>query len=232
MIKCKHPVFAGTPVYSTDVELLQFVIIFFYWLCYFSIVLSHVPCTFSLAVQDERGPRKSKLPKITEINTAVPKNWTKRSKIYNKLMISLNLSHQLHDQRVQTICLCMESSLIYCHFILSPMGYRYYSNPYCDYNRYLGHPSTCEKLIEKNYVHGRARLSVYNIIRSVLGLDEYVYEIGAQIFLTSLRQCRFNESMALLPNAVQNEILNRTWHQSFVLMATFWPMNIITLLSG
>lgn len=77
----------------------------------------------------------------------------------------------------------------------------------------------------------RPRVSVYNIVL-FCGLDEYVYEIGAQIFLTSLRQSRFNESMAFLPNAVQNEILNRTWHQSFVLMAAFWPMNLITLLSG
>ncbi|XP_029342166.1 nuclear receptor subfamily 2 group E member 1 [Acyrthosiphon pisum] len=38
------------------------------------------------AVQDERGPRKSKLPKITEINTVEPKNWKTRSKMY-KLMI-------------------------------------------------------------------------------------------------------------------------------------------------
>ncbi|KAL4131344.1 hypothetical protein QTP88_008675 [Uroleucon formosanum] len=105
---------------------------------YFLNVRSHGP--FSLAVQDERGPRKSKLPKIAEINTVEPENWKTRS--------------------------------------------------------------------------------------------EYVYEIGAQIFLTSLRQCRFNESMAILPNAVQNEILNRTWHQSFVLMAAFWPTNLITLLSG
>lgn len=61
---------------------------------------------------------------------------------------------------------------------------------------------------------------------------EYIFEIGAQIFLTSLRQCRFCDPMTILPKADQNEILNRTWHQSFVLMAAFWPTNLITLLSG
>ncbi|XP_025425213.1 nuclear hormone receptor family member nhr-67 isoform X2 [Sipha flava] len=92
------------------------------------------------AVQDERGPRKSKTPKISECNNIVPKNWKTRS--------------------------------------------------------------------------------------------EYIFEIGAEIFLTSLRQCRFCDPMTILPKADQNEILNRTWHQSFVLLAAFWPTNLITLLSG
>ncbi|XP_025200699.1 nuclear receptor subfamily 2 group E member 1, partial [Melanaphis sacchari] len=92
------------------------------------------------AVQDERGPRKSKIPKIPEINTVVAKNWKTKY--------------------------------------------------------------------------------------------EYIYEIGAQIFLTSLRQCRLNKSIAILPKADQNEILNKTWYQSFMLMAAFWPTNLITLLSG
>lgn len=32
-------------------------------------------------MQDERGPRKSKTPKVTQTNTAAPKNWKPRSKI-------------------------------------------------------------------------------------------------------------------------------------------------------
>lgn len=40
-----------------------------------------------LAVQDERGPRKSKTPKIPEINTIVPKNWKTRSKMCNTSLI-------------------------------------------------------------------------------------------------------------------------------------------------
>jgi len=56
-----------------------------------------------LAVQDERGPRKSKTPKITEINTIAPKNWKPRSKIIIYVdvtwsaiyILSLCLSHTL-----------------------------------------------------------------------------------------------------------------------------------------
>lgn len=40
-----------------------------------------------LAVQDERGPRKSKTSKIPEINTIVPKNWKTRSKKCNTPLI-------------------------------------------------------------------------------------------------------------------------------------------------
>lgn len=37
-------------------------------------------CEICLAVQDERGPRKSKTPKITESNSIVSKSWKTRSK--------------------------------------------------------------------------------------------------------------------------------------------------------
>lgn len=74
------------------------------------------------------------------------------------------------------------------------------------------------------------------IIESIIifchGLDECIFEIGAQIFLTSLRQCRFSDPMIILPKTDQNEILNKTWHQSFVLMAAFWPTNLVTLFTG
>lgn len=42
---------------------------------------------FFLAVQDERGPRKSKTPKITETNTVISKNWKTRSNIQYNLII-------------------------------------------------------------------------------------------------------------------------------------------------
>lgn len=73
-----------TVLYSTDAELLQFVNFFLLASLFFNCPISW--SSFSLAVQDERGPRKSKLPKITEINTVEPKNWKTRSKMY-KLMI-------------------------------------------------------------------------------------------------------------------------------------------------
>ncbi|VVC41271.1 Zinc finger, nuclear hormone receptor-type,Nuclear hormone receptor, ligand-binding domain,Zinc [Cinara cedri] len=62
--------------------------------------------------------------------------------------------------------------------------------------------------------------------------SEYIFEIGAQIFLTCLRQCRFSDPMVILPKFDQNEILLKTWHQSFVLMASFWPTNLVALFSG
>lgn len=58
--------------------------------CYFLMVKSTIRISFSLvnfllliilAVQDERGPRKSKTSKMNENNTIIPKNWRTRSKI-------------------------------------------------------------------------------------------------------------------------------------------------------
>ncbi|XP_050443008.1 COUP transcription factor 2 [Adelges cooleyi] len=91
------------------------------------------------AVQEERGPRKSKAPKRIENNIIIPRNWNTRS---NQL-----------------------------------------------------------------------------------------FEIGAQIFLTSLKQCRLSEPLILLPQTDQNNILIKTWHQTFVLMAAFWPDNLVSYLS-
>jgi len=83
-------------LYSTDADLFQFVGLFLLASLFFKCPISW--SSFFLAVQDERGPRKSKLPKITEINTVEPENWKTRSKMF-KLMIPL-LLHQLHNQRV------------------------------------------------------------------------------------------------------------------------------------
>jgi len=91
-----------TVLYSTDAELFQFVS-YFYWLCYF-LTCPISWSSFSLAVQDERGPRKSKLPKITEINTVEQKNWKTRSKMY-KLSIPF-----VKQTRVKKILICMEMS--------------------------------------------------------------------------------------------------------------------------
>jgi len=198
---------------------------FFYSLRYFSTDQSQF--SFSLAVQDERGPRKSKLPKITEINNVVPKNWTTRSKMYNKLMIPFVT--QLYETSSKHLYLHRNVTDLLPLF-LSTMDYQHnYPFTHSDYIDILVIHPHVKNLLKKSYVHVWVPTISFVLFR---GLDEYVYEIGAQIFLTSLRQCRFNESMAILPNTVQNEILNRTWHQSFVLMAAFWPMNLITLLSG
>ncbi|XP_050540305.1 nuclear receptor subfamily 2 group E member 1 isoform X2 [Daktulosphaira vitifoliae] len=61
--------------------------------------------------------------------------------------------------------------------------------------------------------------------------NDHIFEIGAQIFLTSLRQCRMTEPLIVLPMNEQNKILNKTWHQIFVLMAAFWPSNLINIIN-
>ncbi|XP_023726769.1 photoreceptor-specific nuclear receptor [Cryptotermes secundus] len=59
---------------------------------------------------------------------------------------------------------------------------------------------------------------------------EFYHEIAAQILLVSLRQARRNEHFCVLSRSDQDIILRHVWSELFLLHAAYWPIDVSALI--